>query len=263
MATTNSQRVSLFVNHDIGLDVFKFLLRDSNTQVVQVHVVSKDGEVNFEILKLCDLNGIESYIGRDVINDSDHLRVVKEKNIDFIVSVYWPWLINDLYLSACKDSVNFHPALLPENRGWYPHVHNILNGSTPGVTLHRMSSIADSGDIWAQAKTSLKATDNSKDLYERLKTDILNLFTETWPKIAAESITPFKQDEKKASYNKKNSLSEIDRIDLDRVTSFEKMINLLRARTFGHKPFAYFISDGKKIYVSIALHYEDNIAEDL
>jgi methionyl-tRNA formyltransferase len=263
METSNGLRVSLFINHDIGLNVFKYLLQDNMTKIIQVYLADRNGDSNSEILKLCNLHKIDTYIGREVIEDLNHISIVKEKKIDFVISVYWPWLINDLYLDACKDSINFHPALLPQNRGWYPHVHNILNGSTPGVTLHRMSSIADSGDIWGQATTQLTDTDTSKDLYERLKIDIYNLFSEIWPKIATGLIAPFQQDERKASYNKKNALVEIDRIDLDRITSFKNMINLLRARTFGQKPFAYFVSDGKKIFVSITLYNEEEMSDDI
>ena len=111
----------------------------------------------------------------------------------------------------CKDSLNFHPSLLPENRGWYPHVHNILNGTSAGVTLHRMSSLADTGDIWGQRTTQVKDADTAKDLYERLKIDIFNLFSEIWPKIGRGSILPIKQDDSKSSYNEKNALNEIMR----------------------------------------------------
>jgi methionyl-tRNA formyltransferase len=128
---------------------------------------------------------------------------LKEKDIDFIVSVYWPWLINDLYLAESKDSLNFHPALLPKNRGWYPHVHNLINDTPAGVTLHRMSSVADAGDIWGQKVTFVNDTDNAKDLYERLKLDIYILFSEIWPKIIQGLVVPFKQDEKNLLITKK------------------------------------------------------------
>jgi len=253
----NSVKVALFINHDIGLDVFRYLLLDSKTKIVHVYIVIEKGDINSEILKLCNSHGVKFFIGREIIDDTHHLSIVKENNIDFAISVYWPWLINDSYLSLCKDSLNFHPALLPENRGWYPHVHNILNGTSAGVTIHRMSLIADAGDIWGQRTTLVKDSDTAKDLYERLKIDIYNLFSEIWPQITLGSIVPVKQDESKSSYNKKNALDEIDKIDLDQVTSVKSTINLLRARTFGEKPFAYFLSNGKKIFVSIILHEED------
>ena len=195
----DSVKVAIFINHDIGLDIFKYLLLDSKTKIVHVYIVSDKGEVNSEIFKLCGMNKIKCFIGREIIHDVDHLRIVKENSIDFAVSVYWPWLINEAYLALCKDSLNFHPALLPENRGWYPHVHNILNGSPAGVTIHRMSLIADAGDIWGQRATLVKASDTAKDLYARLKIDIYNLFLEIWPKITLGLILPVKQDESKSS----------------------------------------------------------------
>jgi methionyl-tRNA formyltransferase len=188
---------------------------------------------------------------------------VKEKDIDFIVSVYWPWLINHIYLAATKDSLNFHLALLPKNRRWYPHVHNLINNTPTGVTLHGMSSVADAGDIWGQKVTFVNDTVNAKDLYERLKIDIYILFSEIWPKILQGLVVPFKQDGKQSTYNKKSALDEIDKLDLNQTMSIKSIIDLLRARTFGQKPFAYFIQNGKKIYVSISLQSEDTMETNI
>lgn len=257
MTAFSGKKVILFLNHDIGLKILRYLVMDDKVQIAQVYLVNTSNEINSEIYKVCQLNQIETFTGREIIEDINHLRIVTQKNVDFIISVYWPWLINDAYLATAKDSLNFHPALLPKNRGWYPHVHNLLNGTPAGVTLHRMSSVADAGDVWAQKETFVSDTDNAKDLYERLKQDIYDLFIEIWPNFLQGVITPLKQDERQSSYNKKNALDEIDKIDLDEMSSFKNMINLLRARTFGHKPYAYFIQNGKKVYVQITLHNEE------
>ena len=55
----NSFRVALFINHDIGLNVFKYLLLDDKTKIVHVYIVTKNGEVSSEILRLCDLHSIK------------------------------------------------------------------------------------------------------------------------------------------------------------------------------------------------------------
>jgi len=67
-----------------------------------------------------------------------------------MITVYWPWLIKKNYLNTCKNSINFHPAYLPKNRGWYPHVNNILDNSVPGVTLHKIDEGIDTGPIWCK-----------------------------------------------------------------------------------------------------------------
>ena len=64
--------------------------------------------------------------------------------------------------NLAKDSVNFHPAFLPINRGWYPHVHSIVDGSKLGVTLHRIDEGADTGPIWVQKEMRLLPHDTSK-----------------------------------------------------------------------------------------------------
>lgn len=49
----------------------------------------------------------------------------------------------------------------------------------------------------------------------------------------------------------------MDRIELDRYYTGAEIINILRARTFGEKGFAYFDSSQGKVFISIKLEKSD------
>jgi len=155
--------------------------------------------------------------------------------------------------TARVGTVNFHPALLPINRGWYPHVHNILDGSPAGVTLHAMDAGADTGPIWAQRMVEVRPTDVASTLYERLQDEIVDLFRETWPQIVAGEIAPHPQREESAIYHRKSEIDHLDQIDLDAPTTARQVIDRLRARTFGERGFAWFETDARRIHVRIEL----------
>ena len=74
----------------------------------------------------------------------------QSKKFDFIILVYWPFVIPKKYFSKFDNSINFHPSLLPNHRGWYPHVHAKIKYEKWGVSLHQIDNGIDTGDIWVQ-----------------------------------------------------------------------------------------------------------------
>ena len=135
--------------------------------------------------------------------------------------------------------MNFHPALLPVNRGWYPHVHSLLDGSPAGVTLHQITEGADQGDIWVQKEVAIENKDTSKDLYLKLQKEIVDLFMDSWEDIATGRMNPTKQIESNAIYHSKDEIVDLDKIDLKRKLYFEDFLKILKARSFGDSGFAY------------------------
>lgn len=68
-----------------------------------------------------------------------------------------------------KYLYNIHFSLLPAYKGVYPSVWPILNGEEyVGVTLHKMDTGIDTGDIIAQKRFRLSSQETSFSLYTRL-----------------------------------------------------------------------------------------------
>ncbi|NQU31801.1 MAG: hypothetical protein HQ521_01080 [Bacteroidetes bacterium] len=245
----------MFLNGYVGLEVAKTIKKSKDEVLIVFHC--------------CDIQFEQNL--RKVFNDPDlsilnweksKLEDIEENFIrgpaDFTITVYWPYLLRGNELNYAKDSVNFHPALLPINRGWYPHVHSIIDGSPLGVTLHRIDIGADTGDIWVQKKVKMYDTEVASDIHMRLQNEMIQLFNEKWDKIRRHKLVPFAQDPSKAVYHKKLDVDKYDIIELDAPSTPRTILNQLRARTFGEKGYAYFYNnDGRKIFVSIKFSVEN------
>ena len=250
------RQVVLLANHKPGIEVCRYLLSNQDTEVLAVFTTGEDPNYDSQIINLIADKNIRHYKGKEIWDSQSIFEVLEPLKVDFLISVYWPWLIKSFALNLFKDSINFHPALLPKNRGWYPHVYNIKDVTESGVSLHRIAQEADSGDIWASKVVPQKKTDIASDLYLRLQSEIVELFKKTWPKIIEGAIIPTVQNESEASYNSKNDIAKFDEINLDSVMEVRSLINLLRARTFDGKGFAYYIENEMKISISISLRNE-------
>jgi methionyl-tRNA formyltransferase len=247
------KRVVLLLNHKPGIEVCRFLVEDEMTEIVSVFLTGDDSAYESEIETILDNREIPIYRGKDVWDPATISEILKPLRTDFLISVYWPWLLKEFTLDLFKDSINFHPALLPKNRGWFPHVYNLKDDTPAGVALHRIFVDADAGDIWALRAVPTLPTDTASELYNRLQVEIVGLFKEVWPQILRDEIRPVEQDHSISTYNKKNAIAELDEIDLNSNVNVREFLNLLRSRTFNNRGFAYFFSEGKKISISISL----------
>jgi len=246
-------KIILLANHKPGLEVCKILNSDRNVEIVAVFTTGENSQYGYEIKSLLNNENIPIYNGREVWNMPDIAEILKPLKVDFLVSVYWPWLIKEFVFPFFEDSINFHPALLPKNRGWFPHVYNIKDETQPGVTLHRIAKEADAGDIWASKEVAMLPTDTASELYYRLQFEIVALFERVWPGILTGEISAIRQQHELATYNSKGGISKFDQIDLDSQMEIRHFINLLRSRTFDGKGYAYYFDQGKKISISISL----------
>ena len=190
----------------------------------------------------------------EALRDPAQVAALAALGPDFIVTVYWAHLIStDVIAAARRGTVNFHPALLPVNRGWYPHVHSIVDGSPTGVTLHAVDAGADTGPIWAQREVPLTPYDTAGTIYARLQDEIVALFRETWPAIVAGEREPVPQDHARAVYHDRSEVDGLDELRLDDVRRVGDVIDRLRARSFGDRGFAWYEVGGERIYVNVRL----------
>lgn len=254
MQSGKKNHIALFANHLPGLKVADFLSKYSQYDRIQaLYLTGENLEQDENIIQAVGISRERVFIGRDVLKNQDHLNWLKEEAIDTIICVYWPWLLDENILNLANITINFHPALLPINRGWFPHVHSLIDGTKTGVTLHKIEKGADTGDIWAQKEIPILITDTAKDIYDRLQSEIVILFMEKWEDIKLGNIKTKAQNHNDAIYHSKNEIEQLDKIDLEETYKAEDLLNKLRARTFGNSGFAYFEKDGEKIYLNLKL----------
>jgi methionyl-tRNA formyltransferase len=247
------RKIALFANGNVGLAVAKYLA-SSGDEVKILYLSNQYPESDHKIrVALSGIKDLKIARGDIRLDLASNLELIKETKVDALITVYWPFILPNQVLDLIELTLNFHPALLPTNRGWYPHVHNILNGSLAGVTLHKLSERADEGDVWAQKEVTTYPWDCAGDLYNRLQEEITELFIEKWPSISNNLIAAIPQGVENQSYHSKKEIEGLDRIDLDQLYTGSQFLNLLRARTFGPRGFAFFESGEDKIYIKIDL----------
>lgn len=249
------KRVVVLANDWVGAEVCKFLISESD-KIVRLYLHGEDNQkMTQEIVKESNCDSSQIFAANQ-INSKEHVEGLHDLNIDYIITVYWAHLLKKQVLDCAKEgTINFHPALLPINRGWYPNVYSILEGSPAGVTLHQLAEKADTGPIWAQKEVFVDECDTSDVLYEKLQKEIVELFKDAWPKIKTGVISPIPQDESRASYRSKLEINKYDGINLNSIVKVEDFLRLLKARSFKNKGFAYYIKDGKKIYLNLRIGY--------
>lgn len=255
----SKRNLILFLNHEPGYEVLKHVSATDN--VLRIYVDDVESEFKQKIVAYARDCNIQ-YFNAGAIKDPMHVAELKALDTDFIICVYWPYLLQKEIFSLAKlGRVNFHPALLPINRGWFPHVHSIIDGSPAGVTLHEIEEGADTGGIWVQEEVQILPYDTGDSIYLRLQKKIVEMFKTHWHEIKTLQISLKPQDERIASYHKKNELAQLDIINMDEQMSARDLINRLRARTFGNKGFAYFLHEGERIYLNLRLSNTHNFSE--
>lgn len=175
---------------------------------------------------------------------------------DLFISLHCKQLFPDKLVTG-HTCINVHPGYNPYNRGWFPQVFGIMNKLPIGVTIHKMDTELDHGEILYQQTLELRADDTSKDIYQRILALEIKLIEEHLEDIlnGDYTLTPMI---KEGNVNTKQDFDDLCAIDMDKSATYGEVIDFLRAMTFAPYNNAYFIdSDGKKIYVGVTLKKED------
>ncbi len=97
-------------------------------------------------------------------------------------------------------SLNVHTSLLPRYRGAAPVVHAILNGEKEtGVTIMKLDEGMDTGDVVAQARTSIGPDVTSGELERQLSRQGVELLLETLPSYLSGRLQGRPQDHERAT----------------------------------------------------------------
>lgn len=197
-----------------------------------------------------------------LLTSSEQLRLIPELKPDLIISGGFRSIIPKNILDIPKKGcINFHKALLPVNRGANPNVWTILKNTPAGVTIHLMDHGIDSGPILKQREVRFSPADTAGSLYTKLEEAQFDLFRDFWPEFKGGAIQPVKQNAQ-GTIHKKSDFKNLWQIDLDRTYRAEDFITLLRSLTFPPFKNAYFEKQGKRYYLEIRIHPEQERKEN-
>lgn len=192
------------------------------------------------------------------LRDPGTLERIRTLNCDIAFSVLFDYVVKPEFISLFpRGVINLHPALLPFNRGQYPNVWSILDGTPSGTTLHYIDAGIDTGDIIAQRKVEVEPVDTGESLYRKLERASLDLIKETWPAIESGTAPRLRQGGEKGTYHRTRDVDQVDEIELDGFYTGRELLDRLRARTFPPYKGAFVRVGGRKIYLRLGLEYGD------
>ena len=245
-------------NNRVGWQVLRWLVERAEPPTALVVHPKDKGRFREEIIEASGLAKDRIFEG-SALRSTETLNAIKELKAELALSIFFDYILKGEFLAMFpKGCLNLHPALLPYNRGQYPNVWSIIEGTPAGATLHYMDEGIDTGDIVAQREVAVLPTDTGKSLYERLEGACVELFQEAWPliKTATQRRTP--QPKQGGTFHRTKDIEAVDAIDLDRSYTARDLINVLRARTFPPHRSAYFLHNGRRVYLRLSLEEESS-----
>jgi methionyl-tRNA formyltransferase len=145
--------------------------------------------------------------------------------------------------------VNLHTGYLPWNRGAYPNVWPIIDGSPAGVTLHLMDEGIDTGPILRQVLVmdEVECTTTAYSLYQSLAKAAYEMFARWW----GDGIPMHTRAQRQGSSHVKADLDQVvldlNQLKYPRRCIAQAVLALLRARTFEGYP-GLLVRDGDAEY---------------
>lgn len=161
-STLNSKKNLIWCMHGVAsLD----MLTQTVSGVDRYNVLAfvDDHQENIELLnKISNLN-----INLVSAAVNDNLDAVRDFSPDLLVSTYYRHIVAQSVLQLCNfGGVNYHPSLLPKNRGCFSSSWEILNGDEYfGLTFHSMENLVDTGRSFFQYKGKILPEHTAGDLF--------------------------------------------------------------------------------------------------
>lgn len=154
--------------------------------------------------ELSEKLGIETHKpGR--ARDTEFIETVRQLRPDLMVVVAYGQILPQELLDIPKlGCLNVHTSILPKYRGAAPIQWAIIDGETEtGVTIMKMDSGLDTGDVVSEARTPISAQDNGQSLHDRLAVMGADLLVKTIPGFVDGSIVPRPQPSEGSTYARK------------------------------------------------------------
>ncbi|MEP7286094.1 MAG: formyltransferase family protein [Chloroflexota bacterium] len=252
-------RLLFFGNNKVGWQIAEWLHGQGETMVgVVLHPEAKR-KFGAEIIHATGIDPSQIIDG-STLREPATIEAIKALNPEVGVSALFGYILRREALQLLPAGcVNIHPAYLPYNRGSYPNVWSIIEGTPAGVTIHYIDEGVDTGDLIAQRQVTIEPTDTGGTLYQKLEQLSVDLFKETWPLISAGQAPRVLQAKEAGTTHRVRDVDALDEIDLDRTYTGRELLNILRARTFPPYKGAYLRDGDHKVYLRLELLNEDQL----
>ncbi len=192
---------------------------------------------------IAEAKGVPVYQPESV-NTPEGVAKLKEWQADLlVVAAYGQILSKDVLEAAPRGGINVHASLLPKYRGAAPVAWAIYHGETKtGVTIIRMTTGLDAGDMVAQEAIAILPDETAGELETRLAPLGARLALNVIGEIEAGTAHGAKQD--KSQVTKAPKLKKEDGL-IDWSRGSTEVCNQVRAMQPWPTPYTFFHREGK------------------
>lgn len=245
------KKILLCISSDLGLKIYKLIKKKNEVDIFFFNSNPKS-KIRRKLKAIKLRQGTRNIFF--LLNKKDFNKKLREtkKKYDFIILVYWPWLVKKSLFFKFDKSINFHPSFLPYGRGWYPHVFSQIEKFPYGVTLHEIDYGIDKGNIWCQKKINIPNFCKSNEIHKIAEREIYFLFKRNYRKIFNRTLLSYKQN-KITKYYSKDKIKTLDKINLNSNKKLIDFINHIRIRTWKNKSFCYFVYKNRKKKIKVTI----------
>jgi methionyl-tRNA formyltransferase len=142
---------------------------------------SKTGIIpkTYSVKQLADIHGV-SVIERSDLNNKSCQELLKQYDPDLFISIASPIIFKEDLINIPKlCCINIHNSPLPKYRGMLPNFWQLYHGEeNAGITIHRIDTGIDTGDIISQHYIPIEPYDSLNDLIVKTKREDAKLIQE-------------------------------------------------------------------------------------
>lgn len=155
-----------------------------------------------EVIEFAKKNKIPFFQTENINKETKFIKELQTGDIDLIIVLAFAQFLNQNILNIPKlGCFNIHTSLLPKYRGAAPIQYAILNGDDiTGVSIQRMVSKMDAGDIAYSQHVSIAGDETGGQLYTRLKFQAALSLNNFIDNLLANKISFEKQNEDQVSF---------------------------------------------------------------
>lgn len=236
--------------------------------------------MNLKILYLGPKTKLYSFLKSfgSVKQTEDKLSFFELKKYDWVISYGYRHILSQQHIDNCKNPIiNLHISYLPYNRGADPNFWSWLENSPKGVTIHKIDSGIDTGDIFIQKEVIFKDNETLASSYNILKQEIENLFINNFENIIKGVILPQKQFGKGSFHQKKDfelfknlltkgwdtPVNTIKMTDLEIINEIEKVRNKNNVNWMDILRLAFKYSPKEARVIIAKINKDDNRISEL
>jgi methionyl-tRNA formyltransferase len=134
---------------------------------------------------------------------------VEENGFTFLISYGYRHILRRPILDRFPNrAINLHISYLPWNRGADPNFWSFLEDTRKGVTIHYLDDGVDTGDILVQQVVEIDSgVDTLATSYQKLHSEIQDLFKRYWSEIKGGGCPRQKQTGKGSLHRAKDKVS--------------------------------------------------------